>query len=105
MVQEHNHAARQTTLVQGLGGHRHIGVQFALTPHHAKYFAWELTRRRAANDEDRLSSRYSTRVSTPTHIIDAATFALQSGCDSTPSAMAIVSRIAVDIRNQVGNGT
>ena len=25
------------------------------TAHHAKYFAWELTRRRAASEEDRLA--------------------------------------------------
>jgi hypothetical protein len=29
--------------------------QPCLTEHHAKYYAWELTRRRAASEEDRIS--------------------------------------------------
>lgn len=44
-----------------------------LTPHHAKYFAWELTRRRAANEEDRPSqSLFDASVDLNPHQIDAA---------------------------------
>ncbi|MCR3853799.1 DEAD/DEAH box helicase, partial [Pseudomonas aeruginosa] len=51
----------------------------SLTPHHAKYFAWELTRRRAASEEDRLSqSLFDASVDLNPHQIDAALFALQN---------------------------
>lgn len=51
----------------------------SLTPHHAKYFAWELTRRRAASEEDRLSqSLFDASVDLNPHQIDAALFALQT---------------------------
>jgi len=50
-----------------------------LTPHHAKYFAWELTRRRAASEEDRLSqSLFDASVDLNPHQIDAALFALRN---------------------------
>ena len=51
----------------------------SLTPHHAKYFAWELTRRRAASEEDRLSqSLFDASVDLNPHQIDAALFALHN---------------------------
>lgn len=47
--------------------------------HHAKYFAWELTRRRAASEEDRLSqSLFDASVDLNPHQIDAALFALNN---------------------------
>jgi len=49
------------------------------TPYHAKYFAWELTRRRAASEEDRLSqSLFDASVDLNPHQIDAALFALNN---------------------------
>lgn len=54
-------------------------LQPQITPHHAKYFAWELTRRRAANEEDRLSqSLFDASVDLNPHQIDAALFALNN---------------------------
>ena len=50
-----------------------------ITPHHAKYFAWELTRRRAASEDDRLSqSLFDASVDLNPHQIDAALFALNN---------------------------
>jgi SNF2 family DNA or RNA helicase len=50
-----------------------------ITPHHAKYYAWELTRRRAASEEDRLSqSLFDASVDLNPHQIDAALFALNN---------------------------
>lgn len=49
------------------------------TAHHAKYFAWELTRRRAASEEDRLAqSLFDASVDLNPHQIDAALFALNN---------------------------
>ena len=49
------------------------------TAHHAKYFAWELTRRRAASEEDRLvQSLFDASVDLNPHQIDAALFALKN---------------------------
>src|SRR5436190_1903625 len=49
-----------------------------LTPHHAKYFAYELTRR-AASGMDRLSmSLFDAAVDLNPHQIEAALFALES---------------------------
>jgi SNF2 family DNA or RNA helicase len=51
----------------------------ALTAHHAKYYAWELTRRRAANEEDRIAqSLFDASVDLNPHQIDAALFALNN---------------------------
>ena len=48
------------------------GIQ-GITPYHAKYFAWELTRRRAASEDDRLSqSLFDASVDLNPHQIDAA---------------------------------
>ncbi|MEX2523722.1 MAG: SNF2-related protein [Gammaproteobacteria bacterium] len=50
-----------------------------LTPYHAKYFAWELTRRRRGGDMDRISqSLFDASVDLNPHQIDAALFALQN---------------------------
>ncbi|CAI06469.1 SNF2-related protein [Aromatoleum aromaticum] len=50
-----------------------------LTPHHAKYYAWELTRRHAASEEGRLSqSLFDASVDLNPHQIDAALFALEN---------------------------
>lgn len=50
-----------------------------LTPHHAKYYAYDLTRRAAAGDPDRLSmSLFDAAVDLNPHQIEAALFALQS---------------------------
>ena len=50
-----------------------------ITPYHAKYFAWELTRRRAASEDDRLSqSLFDASVDLNPHQIDAALFALNN---------------------------
>jgi SNF2 family DNA or RNA helicase len=50
-----------------------------ITPHHAKYFAYELTRRRRGEDEGRLSqSLFDSSVDLNPHQIDAALFALQN---------------------------
>jgi len=47
------------------------------TAHHAKYFAWELTRRRRGDDVDRISqSLFDASVDLNPHQIDAALFAL-----------------------------
>ena len=56
------------------------GAQAAgTTAHHAKYFAWELTRRRAASEEDRLAqSLFDASVDLNPHQIDAALFALNN---------------------------
>jgi hypothetical protein len=55
-------------------------VQFArMTSHHANYFAWELTRRRAASEEDRLAqSLFDASVDLNPHQTDAALFALNN---------------------------
>lgn len=55
-------------------------VQMAqTTAHHAKYFAWELTRRRAASEDDRLAqSLFDASVDLNPHQIDAALFALNN---------------------------
>jgi SNF2 family DNA or RNA helicase len=57
-----------------------IGVQMMhITAHHAKYFAWELTRRRAASEEDRLAqSLFDASVDLNPHQIAAALFALNN---------------------------
>ncbi len=50
-----------------------------LTPHHAKYYAHDLTRRAAAGDPERLSmSLFDAAVDLNPHQIEAALFALQS---------------------------
>ncbi len=50
-----------------------------ITNHHAKYYAWELTRKRAAHEEDRLSqSLFDASVDLNPHQIDAALFALNN---------------------------
>lgn len=49
------------------------------TDHQAKYFAWELTRRRRGGDLDRISqSLFDAAVDLNPHQIDAAIFALQN---------------------------
>lgn len=49
------------------------------TPHQAKYFAWQLTRRRRGGDVDRISqSLFDASVDLNPHQIDAALFALQN---------------------------
>ncbi len=49
------------------------------TDYHAKYFAWELTRRRRGGDLDRISqSLFDAAVDLNPHQIDAAVFALQN---------------------------
>ncbi|MEX2516764.1 MAG: SNF2-related protein [Gammaproteobacteria bacterium] len=51
----------------------------AITEYHAKYFAWELTRRRRGGDVDRISqSLFDASVDLNPHQIDAALFALQN---------------------------
>jgi SNF2 family DNA or RNA helicase len=56
------------------------------TAHHAKYFAWELTRRRRGDDVDRISqSLFDASVDLNPHQIDAALFAL-----SNPLAKGVV---------------
>ena len=61
-------------------GENGLDVQSArTTAHHAKYFAWELTRRRAASEEDRLAqSLFDASVDLNPHQIDAALFALKN---------------------------
>ena len=50
-----------------------------LTPFHAKYYAWELTRRRRGGDVDRISqSLFDASVDLNPHQIDAALFAIQN---------------------------
>lgn len=50
-----------------------------ITQYHAKYFAWELTRRRRGGDLDRISqSLFDAAVDLNPHQIDAAIFALQN---------------------------
>ena len=54
-------------------------MTYALTPHHAKFYAYDLTRRAAAGDPDRLSiSLFDAAVDLNPHQIEAALFALQS---------------------------
>ncbi|KAA6187003.1 ATP-dependent helicase [Thiohalocapsa marina] len=49
------------------------------TAYHAKYFAWELTRRRRGDDVDRISqSLFDASVDLNPHQIDAALFALRN---------------------------
>ena len=53
------------------------------TAYHARYFAYELTRQRSSNAEDRLSqSLFDAAVDLNPHQIDAARFALQSPLSS-----------------------
>ena len=53
-------------------------IQLTLTPHQAKYFAYDLTRR-AASGMDRLSmALFDAAVDLNPHQIEAALFALQS---------------------------
>src|ERR1700674_4238690 len=50
-----------------------------LTPYHAKYYAYELTRRCAADSEDRLASALvDAQVDLNPHQIDASLFAFRS---------------------------
>jgi len=50
-----------------------------LTPFHAKFYAWELTRRRRGGDVDRISqSLFDASVDLNPHQIDAALFAIQN---------------------------
>ena len=50
-----------------------------LAPHQGKYYAWELTRRRAAGEEDRIAqSLFDASVDLNPHQIDAALFALNN---------------------------
>ncbi len=50
-----------------------------LTDYHAKYYAWELTRKRSGDDVDRLSqSLFDATVDLNPHQIDAAVFALSN---------------------------
>src|SRR5690554_1967812 len=50
-----------------------------ITPYHAKYFAYELTRQRRGGDIDRIStSLFDAEVDINPHQIDAALFALQN---------------------------
>ena len=50
-----------------------------MTQYHAKYFAWELTRRRRGGDVDRISqSLFDASVDLNPHQIDAALFALNN---------------------------
>lgn len=54
-------------------------MNFTLTHHHAKYYAYDLTRRAAAGDPDRLSmSLFDASVDLNPHQIESALFALQS---------------------------
>jgi hypothetical protein len=63
-----------------MAGSDESNIQLAhTTAHHAKYFAWELTRRRAASEEDRLAqSLFDANVDLNPHQIDAALFALNN---------------------------
>ncbi len=63
-----------------MAGSAESDIQVAhTTAHHAKYFAWELTRRRAASEEDRLAqSLFDASVDLNPHQIDAALFALNN---------------------------
>jgi SNF2 family DNA or RNA helicase len=63
-----------------MSGENEVDFQSArTTAHHAKYFAWELTRRRAASEEDRLAqSLFDASVDLNPHQIDAALFALSN---------------------------
>ena len=50
-----------------------------ITDHHAKYYAYELTRQRRGGDIDRISqSLFDAAVDLNPHQIDAALFALQN---------------------------
>lgn len=54
-------------------------MMISLTAYHAKYFAWELTRRRRGGDIDRISqSLFDASVDLNPHQIDAALFALNN---------------------------
>ena len=49
------------------------------TPYHAKYFAWELSRRRRGGEIDRISqSLFDASVDLNPHQIDAALFAMSN---------------------------
>jgi SNF2 family DNA or RNA helicase len=51
----------------------------SLTPYHAKYFAWELTRRRPSDSVDKLAGAIaSAQVDLNPHQVDAALFAFRS---------------------------
>ena len=57
------------------------GIQ-GITPHHAKYFAWELSSRRAASEDDRLSqSRFDACVDLNPRQIKARRDALKSALE------------------------
>ena len=61
-----------------LGVHKILNY-YMLTNHHAKYYAYELTRQAAGDDIDRLStSLFDASVDLNPHQIDAALFALKS---------------------------
>jgi len=52
-----------------------------LTPHHAKYFAFELTKRSSSESVDKLASALSdAQVDLNPHQIEAALFALRLFC-------------------------
>ncbi len=56
-----------------------MNSQNLITPFHAKYFAYDLTRQHAANDVGRLSqSLFDASVDLNPHQIEAALFALRS---------------------------
>lgn len=56
-----------------------VEERMTLSPYHAKYFAYELTRRAAADGLDRLSqSLFDACVDLSPHQIEAALFALRS---------------------------
>jgi hypothetical protein len=60
------------------GGRVGVAMALTLTPHHAKYFAHDLTRR-AASGMDRLSmALFDAAVDLTPHQIEFALFALQS---------------------------
>lgn len=55
------------------------GIVGRITDYHAKYYAWDLTRRRRGGDLDRISqSLFDAAVDLNPHQIDAAVFALQN---------------------------
>ena len=56
-----------------------MNTNSSITAHHAKYFAYDLTRRHSANDAGRLSqSLFDASVDLNPHQIEAALFALRS---------------------------
>ena len=66
-------ARRRDPILEG-----NTAPSMSLTPHHAKYFAYDLTRR-ATSGMDRLSmALFDAAVDLNPHQIEAALFALQS---------------------------